>query len=54
MAKRKTNLDKAIDTIDQKIADARDTIKALELARAHLVEQQQHDQRGHTEGGHGV
>jgi hypothetical protein len=39
MTKRKTYLDKAIDTIDQQIAEHRAAIKALELARAHLVDQ---------------
>jgi hypothetical protein len=53
MAKRKTAVDRAIETVDQKIAEARDTIKALELARAHLVDQQR-EQRGHPEGGRGI
>lgn len=53
MAKRKSTIDKAIDNLDQKIAEARETIKALELARAHLVEQQ-HEQRGHPESARGI
>jgi hypothetical protein len=53
VAKRKTAIDKAIDTVDEKIAAHRAEIQALELARAHLVEQQR-AQRGHTEGGRGV
>jgi hypothetical protein len=53
MAKRKTAIDKAIENVDQKIADHHADIKALELARAHLVAQQ-NEQRGHPEGGRGI
>jgi len=35
---RKTALDKAIENIEGKIATLHDEIKALELARQHLVE----------------
>ncbi len=35
---RKTALDKAIENLDAKIAALHDEIKALELARRHLVE----------------
>ena len=54
MTKRKTILDKAIDHIDEKIDEHRDAIKALELARVHLLAEQQQAQRGHTEGGRGI
>lgn len=35
---RKTALDKAIENLEAKIAGLRDEIKALELARQHLVD----------------
>ena len=57
MSKRKTATDKAIENIDQKITEAREAIKALELARAHLVTFQdglRPKVSGHTEGGQGV
>lgn len=40
MTKRKTAIDRAIDRVDEKIANLTAEIKALELARAHLVEGQ--------------
>jgi hypothetical protein len=43
VTKRKTSLDKAIDRIDQAIAQHQAHIKALELARQHLVAQQHVD-----------
>jgi len=57
VSKRKTATDKAIENIDQKITEAREAIKALELARAHLVTFQdglRPKVSGHTEGGQGV
>jgi hypothetical protein len=53
MTKRRTAIDKAIENIDDKIATLRANIQALELARKHLVDQQ-HDQRGHDEGGRSI
>jgi hypothetical protein len=53
MAKRTTQIDRAIENIDEKIAQHRADIQALELARKHLVDQQ-HEQRGHPEGGRGI
>ena len=53
MSKRKTTTDKAIDSIEEKITEHQDAIKALQLAREFLVEQQR-AQRGHPEGGKGI
>ena len=38
---RTTQIDRAIQNIDEKIAQHRADIQALELARKHLVDQQQ-------------
>ena len=53
VAKRTTQIDRAIENLDEKIAQHRAEIQALELARAHLVDQQR-AQRGDTEGGRGI
>ena len=47
MTKRKTGLDKAIDRIDANIAYHQAEIKALELARQHIVAQQEDVDRKH-------
>ena len=49
MTKRKTGLDKAIDRIDANIAHHQAEIKALELARQHLVAQQR--DKNHADDG---
>ncbi len=57
MSKRKTALDRAIENIDQKIAEHREAIKALELARQHMTSATSSIQRaveGHPEGGRGI
>jgi prefoldin subunit 5 len=40
LSKRKTILDKAIEHVDQKIADLFAEIKALQFARNHLLDEQ--------------
>lgn len=40
MSPRKTALDRAIERVDQEIAEHEEQIKALRLARAHLVDEQ--------------
>jgi len=53
MSKRKTDLDRAIEAVDKKIADHEADIRALRLAREHL-ENQRREKRGHTEGGRSI
>ena len=48
MSKRKTLLDKAIEHIEQKIADHVAEIKALEFARDHLLAEQ-HAHQGYLD-----